>query len=231
MYSQSAKQLANNATKHSKDFGAELCQDVERAANLLLNWLGYLDPTFLNGTADELIRGSRKAIIEVAGCLSLGLVRPAVFSLRAQIDMSLSWLFFKDHLVEWNRVLSEGEGFKLKKEVCHYLELHYPEFKRRFALLADRKKRKEKEPYHLLSAHIHSQSVYTVPRLSSLETMVEDITICRECVMLQYEVSEYISDVLLSCSIYEWHDLPTDVTKNVKTRLAPHELKKFLLRS
>lgn len=231
MYSQPVKQLAKNASQHSNAFGAELCGEVEGAASLLLGWLGYLELAFLTGTADELIHGTARAIIEVAGCLSLGLVRPAIFSLRAQIDMSLSWLFFKDHQIEWNRVLSEGEGFKLKKEVCQYLEMHYPDFKKRYAQLEAKKQRQEREPYHLLSAHVHSQSIHTVPRLSSLETMVEGIAMCRQCVTLQSEVSEYISDVLLSCGTYDWCDLPTNITTNVQTRLTDPGVKKFLLRS
>lgn len=231
MYSQPVKQLAKNASQHSSDFGAELCRKVEGAASLLLGWFGYLEPAFLTGTADELFHGTTRAIIEVAGCLSLGLVRPAIFSLRAQIDMSLSWFYFKDHQVEWNRVLCEGEGFKLKKEVCQYLEKHYPDFKKRYTQLEAKKQRQEREPYHLLSAHIHSQSIHTVPRLSSLETMVEGIAMCYQCVTLQSEVSEYISDVLLSCGTYDWCDLPKNITTNVQTRLTDPGVKKFLLRS
>src|SRR4051812_24873617 len=88
--------------------GAKLVESLEDSAALLLAWLSYLKTWRLTGVADDLIAGSQSAIIEAAACLSLGLVRPALFSMRAQIDMCLSWMFFKDHKIEWERVQAEG---------------------------------------------------------------------------------------------------------------------------
>jgi hypothetical protein len=45
--------------------------------------------------------------------------------------------------------------------------------------------------------------------------------------VLQTEVAEYITDVLASWYADRWHDLPTQVTAEVKARLGAGKLKQF----
>lgn len=209
--------------KISTDDGVRLVDELEAAASLTLSWVAYLRQWRLTGVADELVNGMQSAVIEAAARLSLGMVRPAIFSIRAQIDMCLSWLYFKDHKIEWERVQADGDGFKLRKEAVLYLEQHIPKFRARFALLENAKRGRSEDPYRLLSAHVHSQSVPTVPGASDLAAIVRPEKVCRECVEIQRDASEYISDLFLSAAADIWPDLPEAVEADVKARLNPSE--------
>lgn len=220
-----AQELNRAAAEHCDTAGAELCAEVDRVSMPLLFWINYLRTGHLTGTADELISGMHSSIIEVAACLCLGLVRPAIFSIRAQVDMAVSWMYFKDHAVEWQHLQEEGQGFIMKKTGWLYLEDYYPNFKRRFEILDRNKRRQERDPYGLLSAHIHSQSGGAIPRLSDLKGVVKPVERSRECVLLQHEVSEYLNDVFLACYAGHWASLPDPVLADAKSRLHDGELR------
>jgi hypothetical protein len=107
--------------------------------------------------------------------------------------------------VEWEFVDKTGNGYMLKTEVIE--------------LLRQTRKRREDDPYRLFSAHIHSQSSYTVPTIGSLEQVVSQRTVCDECVQLQAEITEYLNEVLLSCFADKWASLPEVIVANARSRL------------
>jgi hypothetical protein len=205
--------------------GEKLCLQCEGQASLLLRWLPYLQKSLQTGNADVLLQGFGSAIVEAAACATLGLVRPAIFSLRTQIDMLLSWLFFKDHSVEWKYVENTGEGFRLKSDVIKYLETYYEGYGERFAIFKQTKKRKEDDPYRLLSAHVHSQSSKAVPFVANLADIVSDVMKCQEIALLQSECSEYLNDVLLACFAPKWANLPKEIVSQATSRLSPAQRK------
>jgi hypothetical protein len=221
------KLLREASFEHSLQFGLDLCESVELAAKPILDWLTYLRAFQKTGTADVFLDGVQSAIIETAGCLSLGLLRSALFSIRAQIDMLLAWLFFKDHPVEWDFVQATGKGFKLKQDIIEYLSIHIPEFKTRFGLLRQKKIRKEDDPYKLLSAHIHSQSAICIPSIFSLKEITQPHHNCIECVEIQREVSEYLNDILFSSYADRWASLPETIVTDTMGRLSQAQKKIF----
>src|SRR4051812_9038600 len=91
--------------------GPEICSGVYQASLPLLYWLDYLRNSERTGCCDDFLDGVRASVVETSGCLASGLVRSAISALRTQIDILLSWLFFKDHPIEWQRVHDYGEGF------------------------------------------------------------------------------------------------------------------------
>ncbi|MGX9572147.1 hypothetical protein [Mesorhizobium sp. f-mel] len=211
--------LAKSIADRISSQGQTNCQNTYEAGISLLVWLEYLRTSEKTGTADELIEGLRALIVESAGCLTVGIVRPALFALRGQIDVALSWLYFKDHPIEWKRVTETGDGFVLKKEALGYLENYYEGFKSRFSALKKNKHRSEQDPYRLLSAHVHSQSFSTLPTYGDLESIVATSKSVGECITLQSEVSEYLGDVFLSCFADKWASLPDSILNKAKERL------------
>ena len=196
---------------------------------MLVCWLRYLLAYQLTRTADNLLLATMSAVRETAASLSLGLIRPALFSLRCQIDLVLSWLFYKDHQVEWNHVNDSAEGFKLKKDLLQYLDAHHARFKSRFNLLGPIATRKTEDPYRLLSAHIHAQSAMVLPDVNHLKHMVRPVKECMECAKAQFEVAEYVNDVLLSIYAPNWHSLPAQVQNAVIKRfVSPQQRTSFL---
>jgi hypothetical protein len=106
--------LLQKVQKFSSVKGEGIVSQIEGKSSLLLLWIPYLNLQ-KTGTADELLDGALSSLREVAACSGLGLVRPALLAMRTEIDLMLSWLYFKDHHVEWHYVNATGDGFKLKK--------------------------------------------------------------------------------------------------------------------
>lgn len=219
--------LVAAASQHGAGIGIKHCRDIQAETEVLLGWLTYLRQPEVPGIADALLDGTQGAIVETAGCLALGLVRPALSSLRAEIDMILSWLYFKDHGVEWNHLRDTGQGFQTKMQVLKYIGEHWPKFGRRFKLLAQHRKRQAEDPYRLLSAHIHGQTDFTAPNVDPLVKLVAGPSLCAECVMLQRDVAEYIGDVLLAMYGDRWASLPDVVKISLNSRLNAKERKAF----
>jgi hypothetical protein len=230
MHSKQTCDLATASQAFSGRSGAKLSSLVEQNSSLLVHWLNYLASYHKTGFGDSLLDAVASAIRETAGTLSLGLVRPALFSLRSQIDLLLGWLYFKDHNVEWLRVNQTCEGFKLKKELLQYLEQHIPQFRARIGMLNEIKTRNEVDPYRFLSAHVHSQSVPLLPRVIDLGDLVRPEEACLECATVAFEVAEFLNDVLLAVYTTEWASLPVPVQLALGTRFkSPEQRRNFFM--
>src|SRR5438552_1438660 len=101
--------------------GASRVVQCHNACLTLLHWIKHLRKSETTGCCDEMLLGLQAAAVEVAGYLALGLVRPAIFAMRGEIDLALAWLFYRGHPVEWQHVLHTGEGFKLKGDIFDFL--------------------------------------------------------------------------------------------------------------
>lgn len=219
------KNLLLDVQKFSSANGVRVVSEVDSQSRLFLEWVPYLNKS-KSGIADDLLDGAVSSLREVAACSGLGLVRPALLAMRTQIDLILSWLYFKDHRVEWESVNATGDGFKLKKEILEYLGRYYPSFGRRFGILKGIITRGEIDPYRLLSAHIHSQSSNTLPLVDDLKDVVGDVAVVNELPILAREVDEYLSDILFSAFGDGWTQIPTTLTDSLKSRFKTKEQRK-----
>ena len=228
-YEDIATELGKAVASHISREGCDILESHERATHLASAWLGYLRGAQASGTADELLNGFHAALLETAGCLAIGLVRPAVFSMRAQVDILFAWIYFRDHPIEWKHVELTGEKYHLVSDVLKYLRTYDRRFQERLGLLRGERMRGEEDPYRLLSAHVHSQNSATLPPLVGIERLVQPKDRCLECVALQEEISEYLSDVLASCFVTQWVDLPESVTQSIRGRLGAKKLKELCM--
>ena len=228
MHLKQTADLRTAAFEFSRSKGENVSVQVEQKSALLVHWLDYLASFHRTGIADSLLDAARTSIREVAGLLSLGLARPALFSLRGQIDLLLAWLYFKDHGVEWLHVNETADGFKLRKELLQYLDQHVPKFGARMGILRDAKTRHELDPYRLLSAHIHAQSDPVLPVLTDLKGLVRSQRVCTECTQVAFEVAEYLNDVLLAVFLSSWASLPAAVQAAINARFQSAEQRKAL---
>ena len=211
-------ELLKRCSENCAGRGSKVVSMSEDAARLELLWLQYLTTSQLTGTANCLLEGTRSAIREGVSCVALGLVRPALNSLRLQIDLVLGWLYFKDHAVEWGRVQCTGDGFKMKTELLKYISDSYDRFGARFGILRECKTRTQDDPYRLLSAHIHGQSQYVLPQVQVPSDIVASTVAQDEAVMLQRECSEFLTDVLWSIYAERWSSLPSDLVGTLDKR-------------
>lgn len=185
----------------------------------MLQWLQYLNGSQRTKVADDLLDGAGSSIRESAACIALGLVRPALFSMRTHIDLLLAWLYFKDHPVEWRTLNETGEGYRLKREILDYLKDNFVGFRNRFSILTEVAERSTIDPYRLLSAHIHAQSAIVMPFANNLSDVVRGEKLSSECALLWRDVVEFVSDILTSVYALKWAAMPDAVKKSVEARL------------
>lgn len=202
-------------------------KDAENSATLLLQWVAYLQSARANGEADELLEGVRSSIVEVAGYLALSMARPAVHAMRCQLELSLSWLYYSDHPIEWRRVVDHEGEFISRSASLKYLSQHSPPFGKRMKLLEASQTRETRDPYDLLCSHVHGTSGFALATGGELTALVRGTTDVRDALQLQKEVAEYLSDVLLCWLTDYWHDLPLHVRNAAHARLGDEGLKEF----
>lgn len=219
--------LLASVQKFSADHGVPIVKGVDGNSKLFIAWIAYLN-NLKTGTADELLDGAVSSLRESAACAALGLIRPALLAMRTEIDLIFGWLYFKDHPVEWEYVNSRSDGFKLKKEILDYLLKHYESFGSRFGTLKDIKTRVEQDPYRILSAHIHSQSLSTMPLVNILADVVDPKNVAMEIIKISYEVDEFISDILFSVFGENWTQIPKLLLSSLDSRFkTPNQKKVF----
>jgi hypothetical protein len=194
-------------------------EQCELAVSELLHWLAYLRASEVTGRGDQILDGVHSAVMEAAGTIALGLVRPAIFAMRGQIDLALSWLFFKDHPVEWDYMVRTGHEFKSKSEFLTFIDTYHTKFSERLTVLKKFKSRTLDDPYGVLSAHIHNQNSFVTPKFQSLKAIVYCHERCLEAIKLQSEVSEYIGDIFLAYFGDKWASLPDKITKSATHRV------------
>jgi len=209
--------LKESASLFASSYGANIAEEIDKNSNLILHWLPYLE-RHKTGVADELLRGATSSLMEGTACAALGLVRPSLFAMRTQVDLILTWLFFKDHKVEWENVNSTGDGFKLKKEMFEYFTRYVMGFGERYGILKQIAKRTETDTYRFLSAHIHSQSATTLPEAKELSEVVRDFRTCQELTVIAGAVDEYINDILTAIYIRDWVHLPVPLVSILNSR-------------
>jgi hypothetical protein len=214
-----ASALAVAISERLESNGAEIAFKIYKASESLIEWLSYLVSSEATGQSDNFLDGLRASIVESAACGAAGLIRPAIFSMRSQIDIIFSWLYFKDHPVEWSKVEITGEGFMLKRDILEYLKQYIPRYEIRFAKLLANKTRKDEDPYRVLSAHVHAQGLSVLPKHGKFSSLVGSIDRSSELVLLQETVTEYISDVFLACFGHKWAALPDKITERARKRI------------
>lgn len=198
--------------------GEDIVRRLEISAKPLLLWLEHLSKYCLTGVADELIAASAASVRETSALLAVGVVRPCLFSLRAQIDLVLGWVYFKDHRVEYELVNRTGDGFKLKKDILSYMREAFESYGEKMTVLTQLAARKEVDPYRLLSAHIHAQSNHVIPGVVDLRDVIYPKLLAEDCISLQADVAEFLSDQLFSSGITNQIALPTTIVDSIKAR-------------
>jgi len=209
--------LIKKVNEFAQTSGVSVVSAIDTNSRLVLHWLPYLE-CHKTGVADELLDGVASSLIEAAACAALGLVRPALFSMRTEVDLILTWLYFKDHRVEWETVNKAGDGFKLKKEIFEYLIRYFDGFGERYGILKQIVQRSEQDTYRFLSAHIHSQSSTTLPVAKKLAGVVKDKKTGDELALVAKDVDEYVSDILIALYIRDWAHIPANIVSSLDVR-------------
>jgi len=207
--------------------GASTEADFLAAAKPIVLWADFLERAEI-GACPMVLHALRSVIAEACACAAMGLARPTLTVLRAEIDVALVWIYYSEHPREWRNINVSSDGFKLKSELLRTFEGIEPAFKRRFSILKLQKTRTEDDPYRLLSAHVHLQNESVFPSMSCLADVVQP-QLNVQIVALQAEVSEYINDLFFSMYAGDWVALPAELTLPLRARMAtPAQYAEFI---
>lgn len=174
----------------------------------LLDWLTWLQIRFPDASAIELVAATRASLLEACAYSSLGLARAAISALRTSVDTILSFTYFSEHHVEWDIVNDTGNGFMLRSHIDAYHKNRSPLFGRRIDLLNRLSDKSLNDLYRIMSAHIHAQSLLTIPRAGRFEDLVANSDVLDSLSELQGETVRATSDYLAAVYATDVMTLP-----------------------
>lgn len=199
--------------------GRSLADDAVAAVAEIIEWLQYFSATSHDGHASELLDGTRAFVVESVAYISLGLGRAAISAIRGQIDLLIAYTYFCNHPDEWEQVERTGDGFRLKSAIYRYHEDTNLGCKARLSLVEKFDDFGLSAVYQILSAHIHGQTKFTIPKTDALAEVVAPIGFCNSIVEIQERVSVAISNFLVAVYAARWPELPSRPVIRVKNLL------------
>ena len=177
--------LISRVSAQGEETGVELAIAMDQAASEIRLWLNYFEMTTEKPEGPELLRGARAAVIEAIGYCALGLGRAAVSAIRTQVDLLLGHTYFREHHREWNQIQQTGNGFRLFGDIVKYHTEIDPTFSARLVAAEKATGNPHRGVYRLLSAHVHGQSLHTLPTASDLSTIAAGVPLIRTLPALQ----------------------------------------------
>ena len=175
-----------------------------------------------------LMNGCYGAAVEAVSLVSFGLIRPAILSLRSHYELSLMFLYYKNHPVEWRSTLSFRARPKLPGDVKKYLREHFENFSERWSNLEKSKRRKFENCYEILSGVAHGAAINSISSATKPADLVEKIEVVKQTPNIFTEVGETISDIYVSCFSGNWISLDDDVKSDLEKRLGAGQAAKKL---
>ena len=218
-----------------EEFSSSLDQNIiiaqECKQHLLLSssWieLGLLDTSPQSPV--EILRGANAAAIEAISFIALGLLRPAVLSLRSHFELSLMYTFYCTHPIEWNSAKNYQTEHKLPKAIKTYLANHYSSYTKRWNELEKRKDGEFDDCYKILSSVAHGSALNSISTAINPVELIENQETLNQAPKIFYATAEMISDIYVSHSISNWISLPSIVRTNVSGRFGTQDPKKILM--
>ena len=197
------------------------------AVNDLAAWIMHFRTISTSKTAEELLNGAQAAALETVAYTFLGLGRAAVTAMRLQIELVLGYTYFKDHFVEWDRVRMTGDGFMLFTAVQNYHHESNKTFAARLDMMQKGALPTLREVYRTLSAHVHGQSPYTLPKVGPLQSTVLGMDLMKSVVEMQTHSMDALSCFLVATYAAEWPQLPPRFVSRVSKSLTPKQRRLF----
>ena len=185
---------------------------------LPLVWTARHMETFSSNPCGVLLKGSYGAAVEAVSLVSFGLVRPAVLSLRSHYELSMQFLYYRDHAVEWRNVSEFRSQPILPGPIKKYLREHYPTFQDRFSKLLRVKTRTNEDCYQVLSGVAHGTAINSISSATEPLDLVESEEVVSQSVSIFHDVGEHMLDIYVSSFEGNWLSLPDGTGDNLKAR-------------
>lgn len=221
------RDLSAAVQNHWTVSGEPLALATASAADDLALWLVHFRSMALSPTASDLLSGTQAAALDTIAYAFLGLGRAAITSIRLQVELLVGYTYFKDHPVEWDAVRQTGDGFMLVSAVIKYHREIDPTLTDRMQMASQRLSPTLQQMYRILSAHVHGQSPYTLPKSGPLQTIVVNEATMKSIAELQIRSIDAVSSFLVAVYAHDWPQLPAKFVSRVARGLTPTQRGKF----
>lgn len=169
---------------------------------------------------EQLLKGCYGAAVEAVSLVSFGLIRPAVLSLRSHYELSLQYLFYKDHPIEWRNVRAFRTHPNLPGVNKKYMKDNYSKFEDRYKKLSTVKTSTNEDCYGVLSGIAHGTAINSVSSATKPEELIESKETVSQTVSVFLDIGEDLSDIHVACFEGNWQSLPEATRKSLEARFA-----------
>lgn len=194
-----------------------------------LAWAGlYLDVAGADPSA-ILLRAAYGSAVESVSLTAFGMVRPAMLALRSHYELSLQYLYFKDHPKELKSLIDFRSQGPLPSVVKKYLKDYSPNFESRLGKLSKVARRNFSDPYGVLSGVAHGNALNSISVASMPHELVEEKQSVEQSLALFKAVGESLSDYYLSEFDANWLSVPEKVKEDVSERFSGKDASELML--
>lgn len=193
-----------------------------------LAWTGYFMRNGVGPDCGILLKGSYGAAVEAISLLAMGMLRPSILSLRSHYELSLQFLFYKDHPVEWKNVETFRAQPALPAINKKYLKDNFPYFDDRFKELAKKKSRKYEDCYDILSGVAHGTALNSISQASKPKELIEDKQTLAQAQEIFLSTAEFLNDTHISHFESNWLSLPPEIINFIEPRFKDGDASKIL---
>lgn len=197
---------------------AAVSEKCRQHLRMSLAWTALYLEGGLHSHCDVLLKGGYGTAVEAVSLLSFGLVRPAVLSLRSHYELSLQFLYYKDHPVEWKAVQMYRDQPNLPGVTKKYLKDYSSDFEDRFKKLTICKTRQNEDCYGVLSGIAHGTAINSITTATQPHELIESAAVVESATNVFLEVAENISDIYVSSFPSNWLSVPTLVRESLNIR-------------
>ena len=183
-----------------------------------LVWTGRLIDSSVSLPCDVLPKGCYGAAVEAVSLVSFGLIRPAILSLRSYYELSLQYLYYRDHPIEWRSVSEFRQQPILPSVAKRYLRDNFPKFESRFKALLKVKSRTNDDCYQVLSGIAHATAINSISTATQPADLVESKEVVAQTVDIFRDVGEHTSDIYIAGFEGNWISLPEEIKTDLRMR-------------
>lgn len=198
------------------DFSFNFAKELNQAQEHIRLWISHFYECRKNDNAVELLNGTHSALLETSVFVLIGLGRPAIGSIRSQIDQLLAYSYFCEHPREWRKIISSGDGFMLRTDIMKYHKEMFHGFAERLGIVDAALKFSLQDMYRILSSHIHAQSPPTLPKNKKAKDLISTSEFLLSLIQLQKNVSLALSAYFVAVYGEDWQECPIEVVSDIK---------------
>lgn len=178
-----------------------------------------------NNPAFILLNGTKLSLLEAGTAWAVGSNRGAAASLRVSIENAMSWLYYKDHPVEFGAVTDRRLDLMLPKAVQQYLKSVDGGFESAYEMLKKTKSRNSEYYYTDISQFVHAHPRFA--NVSDIETAAISYPRDPSFLSICAQADEFISDNYLAFYRLSWGDFPALLQDHLSLRLGDN-ISKFV---